>query len=507
MQGTNQPGMAQTPPGMVPTSAPVDPYAALIGTLQRQIKQATDKMERDQAALSASEMASIEARNKQLTPIRTKISSAIDKLIGDVGAPQEPDMPAWKGGPIVNEQDYTKFGFIALGMAMVGGALSKGNWLGATASLNGSLKGYINGSMEVAKRQWQDFQEQYQEAVDKYNIKLRRYHDIIGDQTLSINSMFQQYQLAADAFNDEALRYAVQHKDLDAAQKHIDSLDRMLETAMLAHAKVNSQVGGVMAGNDAGVIAMIEAGVPLTRVAPGLSTAMSAYRNNLQRQAIQDLSDRLHITLPEAGQLLAQRQAQYLAGNRSVSQQMVMLGATEGLLQNLEFQLKWAQIEIDKLGTGLTDLSPVLNALARGEEYWSGDPGYSRLFIYMNAAMQDAARIQLGGAASIAQLHEGARTRAEEMISMGWTTPKMFKEGIAPALRLEGHNRVQNFTNEIRAQEGRMVSDPNVVSPVPAMPGEQTAIPLGMPGAGTGETPPPPPMLTPDQLDDQQYGR
>ena len=130
MQGTPAgQGQIATPPGMQPSPAQADPYAAMIGTLQRQIRQSEEKMQRDANALSASEKESWEARKRELDPIRDKINQAIDKRSKDVGAPDLPTLPSWQGGPIVNEQDYTKFGFIALAIGMIGGIASKGDWL------------------------------------------------------------------------------------------------------------------------------------------------------------------------------------------------------------------------------------------------------------------------------------------------------------------------------------------------------------------------------------------
>ncbi len=70
----------------------------------------------------------------------------------------------------------------------------------------------------------------------------------------------------------------------------------------------------------------------------------------------------------------------------------------------------------------------------------------------MSAAGKEAARLQAGGQASIAQLYEGARKEAEGWASAGFTTPRQWKEGVAPAMMAEGKNRLENFDVAIQGQ-------------------------------------------------------
>jgi hypothetical protein len=128
-----------------------------------------------------------------------------------------------------------------------------------------------------------------------------------------------------------------------------------------------------------------------------------------------------------------------------------MLGATRQASQQLDYNINGATQEMAKLKS--TDLSPIFNAIERKEEKWTGDPAYSSLFYYLQGAAMEAARMQSGGQASIAQLHEGAAHRAEEWASIGMT-PASWK-AVSQAMAGEGSYRIKTFENSISQQQGR----------------------------------------------------
>jgi hypothetical protein len=99
-----------------------------------------------------------------------------------------------------------------------------------------------------------------------------------------------------------------------------------------------------------------------------------------------------------------------------------------------------------------SNMSPVINAIARGEEKWTGDPAYSGLFYFMNASATESARLLSGGQASAAQLHQGAAEEAKQWANIDMT-PNSWKE-VAASMRAEGQARLKTYEDAITAGQG-----------------------------------------------------
>jgi hypothetical protein len=195
--------------------------------------------------------------------------------------------------------------------------------------------------------------------------------------------------------------------------------------------------------------AQVATGQPLMQVVPGWGGQAVNARREVRAAAIDLIKkENPEMTDEQAGMELSRRSVAFQAGTRSTVQLTTMLGATRQAVTQLEFNVDRAREEMAKLPS--TNLSPIINAIIRGEERWTGDPAYSSLFFYMNAAAMESARLLSGGQASIAQLHEGARAEAEKWANINMT-PAMF-ESVAKAMKAEGHERLRDFQLAIQAQ-------------------------------------------------------
>ncbi len=202
------------------------------------------------------------------------------------------------------------------------------------------------------------------------------------------------------------------------------------------------------AGDTKSTGAMIATGMPVAQAVPGYGTQATVERRAARAEAINQIkAEKPGMTDEQAGAELANRQIDYVAGKRSVGQLTTMLGATRQAVDQLDFNIKKAKEEMAKLPS--TDLSPILNAIARGEQRWTGNPAYSSLFYYLSATGQESARILSGGQASVAQLHAGAQEEAKKWVNINMT-PAMF-ESVANAMREEGQARVKTFESAIEA--------------------------------------------------------
>lgn len=195
--------------------------------------------------------------------------------------------------------------------------------------------------------------------------------------------------------------------------------------------------------------AQLATGQPMTQVIPGWGKEAAKAREQARLDALQLIRDQNpQMSAAEAGVELANRGIEYASGKKSSGQLTTMLGATRQGVMQLDFNIDKTKQEMKKLGS--TNLSPILNAIARGEERWTGNPAYSSLFYYMNATAMESARILSGGQASIQQLHEGARKEAERWANINMT-PASF-DAVAKAIADEGHYRVDTFQKAIDEQ-------------------------------------------------------
>ena len=198
----------------------------------------------------------------------------------------------------------------------------------------------------------------------------------------------------------------------------------------------------------AAVASQAATGMPLNQVVPGYGNSAIKARQVAHADAIKKIMDDTGMSAEQAGVELANRTIAFQSGKSSEGQLTKMLGATRAAVDQLDFNIEKTKEEMKKVKS--TDLSPVLNAIARGEEKWTGDPAYSSLFFYLSATANESARILSGGQASVAQLHDGAMREAKEWVNINMT-PASFN-AVANAMKAEGKNRIENYEKAIQSQ-------------------------------------------------------
>lgn len=197
--------------------------------------------------------------------------------------------------------------------------------------------------------------------------------------------------------------------------------------------------------------AQIAAGQPAAQVVSGYGGNVAQARNKAQTEAIRQIKAETGMDDRAAGEELSRRAIDRVAGGKSLGQLTTMLSTNRQAVDQLDFNVKKVSEEMAKLPS--SDLSPIINAIYRGEEKWTGDPAYSSLYFYMHAAAQESARILSGGTASVAQLHAGAQAEAQKWANINMT-PKVWNEGVAPAMLAEGKERLKTYERAISAQRG-----------------------------------------------------
>ena len=191
-------------------------------------------------------------------------------------------------------------------------------------------------------------------------------------------------------------------------------------------------------------------GMPLPQIISGYGKAALAARKQAHDDAI-DLIKKQNpgMTDEDAGTELANRSINFHAETKSLGQLTTSRNAVETAVKQLDFNIDKTKEEMDNLGS--TNILPVLNAIARGEEKWTGEPAYSSLFYYMQATATESALILSNGTASQAQLREGAREEAKKWADENMT-PASF-DRVARAMKAEGRNRLENYDAVIKSNK------------------------------------------------------
>lgn len=211
-------------------------------------------------------------------------------------------------------------------------------------------------------------------------------------------------------------------------------------------------------------------GQPLNLIVMGYGKAAVQARKEARAGAIEKIMADTGMDAQQAGVELAMRGIDYATGKRSDAQLGTIRGATVAAVKQLDYNVDQVLEDFKKLPS--SDLSPIINAIVRGEQKWTGDPAYSKLFFHMQAVANESARILSGGQASIAQLAEGARKEAEKWAGVNMT-PASFKE-VAKAMHEEGQARIKSF-DEARSEQrqgGTKKTDAGAASVAP-VPGSQ----------------------------------
>lgn len=283
------------------------------------------------------------------------------------------------------------------------------------------------------------------QSIRVQELKIRESHEDwlqnggkMGNSLPAMRAAVAQFRAKAAALPDTAPEKAQLMLAADRYDKAIED----------EQAKADTPVEQTPA-QKAATAAMVASGMPLTQAVPGWGKSATAGRRQAQNDAI-DLIKQQNPGIDDAsaGEILANRTIEFQSGKQSEAQLTKMRGATKQAVDQLDFNIDKVKEEMAKLKS--SDISPVVNAIMRGAEKWTGEPAYASLFFYMNAVANESARIQSGAQASAAQLHAGAMSEAQKWANMG-LTPAMF-DSVAEAMKTEGAKKLDTYNDAIEYQ-------------------------------------------------------
>jgi hypothetical protein len=196
------------------------PQDQLFQDRTQDVKSAADR----QAALDAQRDKTGAAREAELAPMESSVNKEIAGLSA-VKPPPKTELPTYQPKPPVDAKDYQNLSMGLIAMALIGGIASKGNWMGASSSLNGALKGYMEGNQEAAERDYKDYQTKFKEAQAKSAAEQKEFEDILQNKRLSINDMLTQIKVAAAKYGRDDVRAEAEQKSIDGIWRRVETMD------------------------------------------------------------------------------------------------------------------------------------------------------------------------------------------------------------------------------------------------------------------------------------------
>src|ERR1700722_1081183 len=184
------------------------------------VKTATER----QAALDTQREKTGAAANAELAPMEAGVKKEIAAL-SKIQPPKPTPLPEYQPKPPVDAKEYQQLSMGLIAMALIGGIASKGNWMGASASLNGALKGYMEGKKEAAERDYKDYQTKFKEAQAKSAAEQKEFEDILQNKRLSINDMLTQIKVAAAKYGRDDVRAEAEQKSIDGIWRRVETMD------------------------------------------------------------------------------------------------------------------------------------------------------------------------------------------------------------------------------------------------------------------------------------------
>jgi len=349
--------------------------------------------------------------------------------------------------------------FMTLGA--LAGLMTRQPLSAALGNMTAAMKGVQAGDAEQYDRAMSEFKVNFDHAMKTNDAAMKEREAILSDKKMSLTAKMDAFKLVSAKYGEQTLRNQRSFmdqmkvyegmlkatKETHAAGMQMLRLQEKIDEFRAREARLGGGGGGATGSNLQAEGAMLATGMPLNQVVPGGRYSF-AHQNEVKAEAIRQIKESTGLNDQQAGAEYANRQSSYAASKQSTSQLTKMLGATRQAVDQLDFNVKKAKEEMGKLGS--TDLSPIINAIARGEEKWTGNPAYLSLFFYMSAVGMESARLLSGGQASIAQLHQGAQEEARKWANINMT-PASF-DSVAQAMQAEGAERVKTFERAIEKQ-------------------------------------------------------
>jgi hypothetical protein len=410
-----------------------------------------------------------------------------------------PQIPDFKPQPPVDAKEFQGLSYALIGMAMIGGAVSKGNWLGVADTLNGAMKGFIDGNKALADKNVKDYEQQFKAAAAKEQQWARETEDVLKAKNLSINQKLTQIRIVAAQYDKQDMLAQGRLKSLEGVQRALDSQKTTLTGLQQRHddnmARIRAQMemrrqhdetikalrGGGAGGQrpdfktaynvidpagqtalDAQAWAYIDRGaLPYRKGSGG-----GADRNDFVMWRAGEIANSLNMS----GQELAAMPAAYKADAQALAASTKKLDAVQATLESFHNNIQtWESIakgEAPKLGGAklrelgndlkkidLTDVK-TLNDWKIKLETQLNDPSYVAYATAAFTVAMDYSRILSSQGQSAAQVTEGARNEAVKLVAAGYNDKA--RKALIGTMESDASGQIKGLETQVDRQRRRL---------------------------------------------------
>lgn len=170
--------------------------------------------------LADKQTASFAEREKVLAPMEADLQA---RMAEPTPTRPKTEIPQFKPQPVIDAKDYEALSYGLIAMAMIGGVASQGKWLEVGSTLNGALKGYLEGNELEAQKRYKDYDEQFKGAMAKEAQANREFEDILKDKHMRIGDQINAYRIVAAKYDRQDALAAAQSRSLDSMWRSIES--------------------------------------------------------------------------------------------------------------------------------------------------------------------------------------------------------------------------------------------------------------------------------------------
>jgi hypothetical protein len=199
------------------------------------------------ASVTATETGIPEAKKRDLAPLEQQ-QDALFKETTAMQPPGAAKLPEAPNKPLVDPKEYETLSWGLIGMALISGVASRGNWYGASASLNGALKGYLEGNQARAENDWKKYQADFDKALEQHKEQQQSYQDTLNNKKLTLNQIATEISRKAAQYDDQYMRAEAQRKSYDGMLARADAMDVSTAKLVNDHERVVAQIDKIKGG-------------------------------------------------------------------------------------------------------------------------------------------------------------------------------------------------------------------------------------------------------------------
>lgn len=210
--------------------------------LDTRAKDILTGVDADRAKLNTQEDQLLTQENSQYADLVQRRAPAIAdyeksaKELETIPPREQAKMPDPNLGPPIDPNTYKDFMYGMLTLAAIGAVGGRKHYEGAIEALAGSLQGFREGNMELAKEKKEQYEREFKLAEQKQKEMDKTYDDILSNKKLSLNMKAEKIKVAAASYEDWATHAAaVQHR-FDMLNRGIDSREKRADM-MTEHAE------------------------------------------------------------------------------------------------------------------------------------------------------------------------------------------------------------------------------------------------------------------------------